>query len=119
MSTDHEPILITARQAAELLSISERTLWQLTNDGKAAAVCFDERYGMTCRISGVRRGEPKLQFDELAFQAQEFTRFRYNTLVPFSQEYIPMASITPSERAANDSICCWSIAAGDRSASAR
>ncbi len=33
-----EPMLLTCRQAAELLSISERTLWQLTKDGKIPVV---------------------------------------------------------------------------------
>ena len=32
------PLLVTARQAAKLLSISERTLWSLTNEGELPAV---------------------------------------------------------------------------------
>jgi excisionase family DNA binding protein len=33
-----EPLLLTARQAAAALSISERTLWQLTRDGAVRCV---------------------------------------------------------------------------------
>ncbi len=33
-----EPMLLTARQAARVLSISERTLWSLTKDGQIPAV---------------------------------------------------------------------------------
>lgn len=42
---EQERLLITAREAADLLSISERTLWQLTNDGRLPAV----RFGRTVR----------------------------------------------------------------------
>jgi excisionase family DNA binding protein len=40
MSTDQEQLLMTAKQAAARLAISERTLWQLTNDGELPAVRF-------------------------------------------------------------------------------
>ena len=33
-----EPMLLTARQAARILSISERTLWSLTKHGQIPAV---------------------------------------------------------------------------------
>lgn len=35
-----EQILLTAKQAAKLLAISERTLWQLTSDGQLPAIRF-------------------------------------------------------------------------------
>jgi excisionase family DNA binding protein len=33
-----EPLLLTAREAAAALAISERTLWQLTKDGAVRCV---------------------------------------------------------------------------------
>lgn len=38
-----EPMLLTARQAAKVLSISERTLWGLTKAGDIPAVRFGGR----------------------------------------------------------------------------
>ncbi len=38
-----EPMLLTARQAAKVLSISERTLWGLTKSGDIPAVRFGGR----------------------------------------------------------------------------
>lgn len=38
-----EPLLLTARQAAKILSISERTLWGLTKTGDIPAVRFGGR----------------------------------------------------------------------------
>jgi excisionase family DNA binding protein len=38
-----EPMLLTARQAARILSISERTLWGLTKTGDIPAVRFGGR----------------------------------------------------------------------------
>jgi len=38
-----EPWLLTARQAAKVLSISERTLWGLTKSGDIPAVRFGGR----------------------------------------------------------------------------
>jgi excisionase family DNA binding protein len=38
-----EPMLLTARQAAKALSISERTLWGLTKAGDIPAVRFGGR----------------------------------------------------------------------------
>lgn len=38
-----EPLLLTARQAAKVLSISERTLWGLTKSGDIPAVRFGGR----------------------------------------------------------------------------
>jgi excisionase family DNA binding protein len=35
-----EPMLLTSRQAARMLAISERTLWSLTKDGQIPAVRF-------------------------------------------------------------------------------
>ena len=35
-----EPMLLTVRQAAKVLSISERTLWTLTANGEIQAVRF-------------------------------------------------------------------------------
>ena len=35
-----EPLLLTVRQAAKVLSISERTLWSLTASGEIPAVRF-------------------------------------------------------------------------------
>lgn len=40
MSADIDTRLLTARQAARVLAISERTLWQLTNDGLIPVVRF-------------------------------------------------------------------------------
>jgi len=37
-STGQESLLVTARQAAALLSISERTLWEVTHRGELPAV---------------------------------------------------------------------------------
>jgi excisionase family DNA binding protein len=45
MSTDQQQFLVTTKQAAAILAISERTLWQLTNDGHLPAV----RFGRTVR----------------------------------------------------------------------
>jgi excisionase family DNA binding protein len=45
MSTEQGQLLITSKQAASMLAISERTLWQLTNDGHLPAV----RFGRTVR----------------------------------------------------------------------
>ena len=45
MSTEEGQLLVTAKQAASMLAISERTLWQLTNDGHLPAV----RFGRTVR----------------------------------------------------------------------
>jgi len=36
--TNLQPLLVTAREAARLLSISERSLWQLSKDGAIPAV---------------------------------------------------------------------------------
>jgi excisionase family DNA binding protein len=38
-----EPLLLTVRQAAKVLSISERTLWGLTKSGDIPAVRFGGR----------------------------------------------------------------------------
>lgn len=38
-----QPLLLTARQAAKVLSISERTLWGLTKAGDIPAVRFGGR----------------------------------------------------------------------------
>ncbi len=38
-----EPMLLTVRQAAKVLSISERTLWGLTKAGDISAVRFGGR----------------------------------------------------------------------------
>lgn len=38
-----EPMLLTVRQAAQVLSISERTLFSLTKSGEIPAVRFGER----------------------------------------------------------------------------
>lgn len=38
-----EPILLTARQAAKLLSLSERTLFSLTQSGRIPVVKIGER----------------------------------------------------------------------------
>lgn len=38
-----EPLLLTVRQAAKMLSISERTLWGLTKSGDIPAVRFGGR----------------------------------------------------------------------------
>lgn len=38
MSAQHERLLVTAKEAAVLLAISERTLWQLTSDGDVPAI---------------------------------------------------------------------------------
>ncbi len=40
-----EPILLRAEQAAAVLAISERTLWQLTNDGEIPCVRIGEKGG--------------------------------------------------------------------------
>jgi len=43
MQCDNEPfqsLLLKPREAARALSICERTLWQLTNDGKIPSVRF-------------------------------------------------------------------------------
>ena len=32
--TDFEPLLVTSRQAAAMLSVSERTLWSITASGR-------------------------------------------------------------------------------------
>ena len=45
MHGNQEQLLITAKQAAALLAVSERTLWQLTNDGTLPVV----RFGRTVR----------------------------------------------------------------------
>lgn len=45
MSEQLERLLLRARDAAKLLSISERTVWQLTHEGKLASV----RFGRTVR----------------------------------------------------------------------
>lgn len=45
MTTEQQETLVTSKRAAELLAISERTLWQLTNDGHLAAI----RFGRTVR----------------------------------------------------------------------
>lgn len=47
MSTPATPLLLTYRQAAELLQVSDRTVWALVNDGKLRAVRFA---GRTVRI---------------------------------------------------------------------
>lgn len=49
MSTDQEQLLMTAKQAAAVLAISERTLWKLTNDGQLPAIRFGRivRYDLT------------------------------------------------------------------------
>lgn len=36
--TKHEPLAYRPREAAKVLGISERTLWQLTHDGKIPCV---------------------------------------------------------------------------------
>jgi len=38
-----EPLLLTVRQAAKVLTISERTLWGLTKSGDIPAVRFGRR----------------------------------------------------------------------------
>ncbi|HEY4313831.1 MAG TPA: helix-turn-helix domain-containing protein [Pirellulales bacterium] len=45
MSTEQQQLLVTSKQAASMLAISERTLWQLTSDGHLPAV----RFGRTVR----------------------------------------------------------------------
>jgi len=38
MKPEYEPLLVGSREAARLLSISERTLWQHTKDGSIPSV---------------------------------------------------------------------------------
>jgi excisionase family DNA binding protein len=45
MNSDQQKLLVTAKQAAASLAISERTLWQLTHEGRLPVV----RFGRTVR----------------------------------------------------------------------
>jgi len=47
MIHDRQKLLFTAREAAALLAISERTLWQLSRDGELPVV----RFGRTVRYA--------------------------------------------------------------------
>lgn len=47
MNAANDQLLVTTKLAAKLLAISERTLWQLTNDGDLPAV----RFGRTVRYA--------------------------------------------------------------------
>ena len=40
MNLEQAQLLIPAKEAATLLAISERTLWQLTHDGRLPAIRF-------------------------------------------------------------------------------
>ena len=42
-NTRSEKLLLTARESARMLSVSERTLWSLTNDGAIPAVRIGRR----------------------------------------------------------------------------
>ncbi len=65
-SSDNAPesMLLTAREAAAYLRISERTLWSLTNEGRIKATRINRRvlYTMAC----VRRFVDANTFDEPA-----------------------------------------------------
>lgn len=43
MKPDTPPILLTYQEAAKLLGVSDRTVWQLVADGKIPAVRFAAR----------------------------------------------------------------------------
>jgi excisionase family DNA binding protein len=45
MNTNLQKILLTVREAAQALAVSERTLWTLTNSGEVAHV----RFGLSMR----------------------------------------------------------------------
>lgn len=45
MNSEGNTLLVTSKEAASLLAISERTLWQLTHDGLLPAI----RFGRTVR----------------------------------------------------------------------
>ena len=45
--TANERLLVTVAEAAKMLSLSRRTLWRLTKDGKLKAI----RYGRAVRYS--------------------------------------------------------------------
>ena len=45
-ATTDAPTLLTYKQAAEILQVSDRTVWQLVKDGQLRAV----RFGRTVRI---------------------------------------------------------------------
>lgn len=40
---DPDPVLVTAREAAKMLAVSERTLWTLTNSGELPRVPIGAR----------------------------------------------------------------------------
>lgn len=42
-TTPVEPLLVDIREAARLLNVSERTVWQLANDGAITAVKIGKR----------------------------------------------------------------------------
>ena len=45
----HEPLLLKLRDAAELLQVSDRTLWQLSKDGDIPSIRVGVRSVRYCR----------------------------------------------------------------------
>ena len=42
-TSPQEPLLVNIREAAKLLNVSQRTIWQLCNDGAISAVKIGKR----------------------------------------------------------------------------